>query len=57
MPQGQPSFSYLKENTSINISIDTIDWADFFCNKETIQIDFLFFSSKKKKKKKSDGNI
>ena len=43
MPQGQPSFSYLKENTGINISIDTIDWADFFCNKETMQIDSFIF--------------
>ena len=34
--KADPIFFYLKENNSINIYIDAIDWGDFFCNKETM---------------------
>ena len=35
-------FFYVKEKNRINISIDAIDWGDFFDNKETMKIDYIF---------------
>ena len=35
-------FFYVKEKNRINISIDAIDWGDFFHNKETMKIDYIF---------------
>lgn len=49
--KADPIFYYSKEENRINLSIDWLDWGDFFHDKETMWILFLISRNKKKEKK------
>ena len=40
--RADPSFYYSKEENEIKLSIDSLDWGDFFNDKETMWIIFYF---------------